>query len=407
MAQFQTFFVALNRVCDAFIATCLNNDQTLRTEVLSIVQYLMKNAAMSEKEIMLRINSRPEETRQLLQRLLACRSDFAGIEPRTIGPDITSFICSDNLQKALNVKSLGNNLNSSNINNSNLYSNYSGKYHATIYNTKQKQYQNLPITPNIKTGMLYSSQDICWVRIYCYKKGQIEEMKKDTALIRFTKIRSVGTFLEEDNSSSNIVNNTTTTTILAADSTDRKKKAAIKKNQQLIIPEEHNYLSYVQFDESDVFEIYYFKPRKTILLINYLEAKYKCAIIFSSTLKVFKYNLLLFISNYVKFMWCYIESRLVFDPNELHEHRRIMIFIIYGILFLNTDNLSCLNPETCNPLISYTGEKPREALLKYIKVQPDKVYRCEGTRPMISIDKSDDFGAISNFIEIVCDLNLH
>lgn len=391
MAQFHTFFASLNRVCDAFIVTCLNNDQTLRTEIMAVAQYLLKNMAMSEEEIMLRIERRPEETRQLLGRLLACRSDFAGIEPRTIGPDITSFICSDNLQKALNVKSLSNNLNSNNINSANLYTDYSGKCHATIFNTKQKQYQNLPIIPNIKTGMLYSSQDICWVRIYCYKKGQIEEMKKDIALIRFTKIHSTTTFLEDENAAT-------------AATTSNEKKA---KKQQSVIPEEHNYLSYVQFDdESSVFEIYYFKSKKTILLINYLEAKYKCAIIFSSALKVFKFNLLLFISNYIKFMWCYIESRLVFDPSELHEQRRIIIFIIYGILFINTDNLSCLNPETCNPLISYTGEKPKEALLKYIKMQPDTVYRCEGARPMISIDKSDDFGAISNFIEIICNINI-
>ena len=157
-----------------------------------------------------------------------------------------------------------------------------------------------------------------------------------------------------------------------------------------------------------VYEIYLEKNNKTIKsdisnTIATLEQTWDADIIFCSELSYFAYNKLLFISNYVKFTWCYSMNKNVFDPKTHNEIKSMCVYMMYGFLFLDTTNLTNMPQHTHNPLIAYTGERPRIAMNKF---NNDTLYNVEGSRAMYSINKNSDFGNRSNFIEIVNTIKL-
>lgn len=163
-------------------------------------------------------------------------------------------------------------------------------------------------------------------------------------------------------------------------------------------------------DLSDnIYELYVHKMKglnmnKLLLsLMHELESKWRVDLIFCSELIAFQYNPLLFLSNYVKFMWCNITNNRIFDPKTYDEIRLLVTYLTYGLLFINNSNLSNMSEGTHQPLIAYTGERPKSAMSKF---KSSTVYAIEGTRSMQTMDMFSDNGTKSNYIEIVSRVQL-
>jgi len=82
----------------------------------------------------------------------------------------------------------------------------------------------------------------------------------------------------------------------------------------------------------------------------------------------------------------------------------LCIYLTYGLLFLNTSNLTNMSDETHNPLIAYTGERPKIAMTRF---NTDKIYIAEGNRAFQTINKGSDFGTKSNYIEIISKVQIN
>lgn len=154
----------------------------------------------------------------------------------------------------------------------------------------------------------------------------------------------------------------------------------------------------------NVYELYCSKniPELFNTLLT-LEREYDADLIFCSELPAFLYNPLLFYSNYIKFMWCYALNRNVFDPTTYDEIRTMTLYAIYGLMFLNTNNLSSMPSTTHGPLISCSGERPKVTLGKF---DNSNIYINEGSRAMQSLNKPSDFGTYSNFIEVITEVSI-
>lgn len=133
-------------------------------------------------------------------------------------------------------------------------------------------------------------------------------------------------------------------------------------------------------------------------MMRLLETEYNADLIFCSELSAFLYNPQLFLSNYLKFMWCYALNRDVFNPTSYSDIRTMVVYMTFGLLFLNTNNLSNMPRNTHGPFISCTGERPKIALSKF---NSNQLYINEGSRALQTLNKASDFGTNSNFLEII------
>lgn len=155
---------------------------------------------------------------------------------------------------------------------------------------------------------------------------------------------------------------------------------------------------------TNVYELYCSKNIPTLFeIMAALEHTYNADLIFCSEVPAFLYNPLLFLSNYIKFMWCYAMNRNIFDPTSYEDIRMMMLYTTYGLMFLTTNNLSSMSSATHGPLISCSGERPRVTLGKF---DTSKVYINEGSRAMQSLNKASDFGTCSNFVEVVTKVSI-
>lgn len=151
----------------------------------------------------------------------------------------------------------------------------------------------------------------------------------------------------------------------------------------------------------NVYELYNEKKLKTLgdVLLT-LEIDYQSDIIFCSELSYFLYNQQLFLSNYIKFMWCYTNNQTIFNPITYKEIESMTKISLRGKVFLESKNQSTMPLDTHNPLIAFTGERPKIALKKFVDRNKDQVYINEGSRAMQCVNKPSDFGTFSNYIEI-------
>lgn len=156
-----------------------------------------------------------------------------------------------------------------------------------------------------------------------------------------------------------------------------------------------------------VYEVYVKKNKnikKTIRwLFQVLETELSAVIIFCSELAHFMYDTTLFLSNYLKFTWCYMNSELIFDPRTYEEFRMMNIYIFYGILHTNTTNLTNMPKETHGGLIAHTAERPKNALNKF---HEDEICYVEGSRALQTTNSGSDFGTHSTYTEVISELNL-
>lgn len=176
-----------------------------------------------------------------------------------------------------------------------------------------------------------------------------------------------------------------------------------------------------------IWELYIEKniaPKKikqiTYDIINMLDES-NCIIIYCTELKIFDYDILLFISNFIKFYYCSLYNKLCFDPKTFEELRETTFLFIKCFSFLDIynlrldsnisncaiKNLSSLTPATHGPLAVVQGERPKVNLKKNITIcGPDYVHVIEGTRPLLSTSNRVDCGSESNYLEIITQVNI-
>lgn len=182
--------------------------------------------------------------------------------------------------------------------------------------------------------------------------------------------------------------------------------AAVQRTlPELELPREADRLVHIH---GRVYELYFRKQSRLLSadvcrLAEWLERTVGADLVFFSELAYFLYNKPLFVSNYLKFMWCYSCDRPSFDPRTQDELQTVTLYTLYATLFLRTNNLTSMPEETHNPLITYTGERPKIAMSKF---DLSRVYNAEGTRAMQTVNLGSDFGACSNYVEVASEIRL-
>lgn len=325
----------MDRVAEAIVN--LLEDPTIRPEALAIAQYMLHTERRSIDRVLEQL-AKPG-ARAYVEKLLACESDILGPTPRSLGIDIISFISADKIQKSLDVK------------------------HMQLTAGSKK------LAPNIKQTILYSHPDIIWIRFY-----------SDSAFFR-------DLCGDDDNEGDD-------------DNTESVVKRRIRANALAELRHcVHDCKATVIRVCDRIYEYYTDKRMIDTLYktMTHLERDYDAHLIFCSELAFFKFDKLLFLSNYVKFVWCYALNRNHFDPRTTHDIKVMTIYLTYGLLFLDCNNLTNMPQHTHNPLIAYTGERPKISMAKFKR---DSVFAAEGTRAMLTLNGSSDFGTKSNFIEI-------
>lgn len=138
---------------------------------------------------------------------------------------------------------------------------------------------------------------------------------------------------------------------------------------------------------------------KTTALLRYYDTFPKTySLIFLSELEYFSYSPLLFISNFIKFKYCNLYKQYTFDPDDFVKLRACCELVIESALFLTTKNLTNVSPHIQNPLIAFTGERPKTSLNRLKKV--NAIYNNQGIRSSQCVNLPMDLGARSTNIEI-------
>lgn len=328
----------------------MNNDKTIRLFAKGVAQYLLLSLNMPLAKAIKLITC--PGSLKCFNRLYDTRSELFGPVPRSIGVDLISFISAEKIQQSLDIKhikktsstasSTANVSNSSSSNRKTTLKRNSSNLHAN------EQFEKFDrIQPKFQLDLIYNHPVSIWIRFY-------------------TKV--------DKNHLENICNVAPNVTLLPVN------------------------------NSGVVYELYLIKNISLAArLMNILEKEYDADLIFCSELPMFHYNSLLFLSNYIKFMWCYSLNRDIFDPILPCDVKALSIYATYGLLFLNTNNLTNMPRETHNPFIACTGERPKMAISKFEK---NKVYINEGSRALQTLNKPSDFGTKSNFIENIIEIDV-
>lgn len=198
-----------------------------------------------------------------------------------------------------------------------------------------------------------------------------------------------------------------------------------------VLGEYQNKYMFIQVNDkldSRIWEIYIEKnlvPKKikqiTFDIINKLDAA-NYVIIYCTELKIFDYDILLFISNFLKFYYCILRNKLCFDPTTFQELKETSFLLVKCFMFLDVfnlrlnpntvncaiKNLSSLTPLTHGPLTVIQGERPKVNLKKNMTMcGPDYVHVIEGTRSLLSTLNRVDGGTESNYLEIITEIEIN
>lgn len=158
--------------------------------------------------------------------------------------------------------------------------------------------------------------------------------------------------------------------------------------------------------DQNIYEIYFKKQftrtnRSLIYEIFTIIENSSGNIIFCSELQYFKsYDRYkcdnqVFLSNYIKFMYCYKLNALTFNPKTMQEDKEMLSCFNFGLIFMFTNNLSNMPQTTHSPFSAMTAERPKTALSKF---QPHVDYNVEGTRSIQAIDMGADIGSDTTYI---------
>lgn len=124
---------------------------------------------------------------------------------------------------------------------------------------------------------------------------------------------------------------------------------------------------------------------------------------FCSELNMFFYEKLVFMSNFIKFMFDYKTNSTLFDVKEFEHSALINSIIINGLTFFKNSNCSITSDETHGPLIKYTGDNPANELKK---CKTNHFYKNVGSRANISVDVPDNLGIHTSYIEMSGEYNM-
>lgn len=215
------------------------------------------------------------------------------------------------------------------------------------------------IKPIINSGMAYSHPEFIWIRVYSTNPKenyiQVSELSKNIFEIYTPKVKSTNGGVVYEYKNKKI----------------QSKKVPINdRNVKKMIEES---LSNGDF------------------------------IVFCSELPFFLSNRAAFISNYTKFMYCYLNEMYDFEVFSFEDYFLLNSLLALSLCIMYNKNLTIMPLETHNPLIRYTGDHPQRELSK---VPKNKIYNVEGSRAEISMDGASDYGTRSHFIEIVGSLKL-
>lgn len=356
-----------------YLASCITKalgDESVEPQARAIAQFMLLCKDMSRDECASLFAK--AGARRLFDKLLDCESEFMGPTPRAVGIDLVAFTTANKIQRSLDVKQ---------------------------YQLNEREARLGRVTPQINNTMLYCDDDYIWLRFHC---GALSE---DVCMTPF-EIQETKQFNARDKvdhylkSYPNGVSNVNLTV------------RRTRRNVQYEVVITNKATVFKVCDK--VYEVYVAKASKKSNdeKLEYLLQRYGTdstySLIFCSELKHFQDRPLLFISNYLKFTYCYLLNQPIFDPKQYDEIKATVLYLSQCSLFMTTTNLNKMSCDTHGPLVAYTGERPKVALSKF-KSEDDGqkiVYTNEGTRAMQTMNKSSDLGARSNYIEVVTKIDL-
>jgi len=143
----------------------------------------------------------------------------------------------------------------------------------------------------------------------------------------------------------------------------------------------------------------------TALLRYYDSQRNDVSLIFLSELNYFEYDRVLFLSNFIKFKYCNLLKEYIFDPHNYRTLRVVMEIFSETVLFMTTKNLTNISASIQNPLIAFTGERPKTSLTRLRKV--NAIHTHQGIRSSQCVNLPMDIGARSTNLEITAKLNRH
>lgn len=360
-------------------------DESVEPQARAIAQYMLLCKDMSRDECA-SLFDKPGAGR-LIDKLLDCESEFMGPTPRAVGIDAVVFTTAHKMQQSLDVKQFQVRTNS----------------FACVGR----------VTPNIKNNILFSDKTFIWIRFHCAALTE-EECLRPVDIFESRTFKTLDDVEKYFKTHSGGVHEFSVDsgggeTVSARPRASNGAGAKSGKHEVIIT----NKATVFKVCEN-VYEIYVVKTsaQSNGLKLDYLLHRYgessDYSMIFCSELKHFQYSPLLFVSNYLKFTYCYSLNRDIFDPRRYDEIKATVLYLSQCSLFMATGNLTNMPRDTHGPLIAYTGERPKIMLSKFKSVDATRtaVYNNEGTRAMQTMNKSSDLGARSNYVEVVSKIDL-
>lgn len=348
------------------------DDVSVEPQARAIAQYMLLCKDMSRDECAA-LFDKPGAGR-LLDKLLDCESEFMGPAPRAVGIDVVVFTTAHKIQQSLDVKQFR-----------------IGQTEACLGR----------VTPNVKNTILFSDKEFIWIRFHCSALTEEE-------CLRPVDISETRTFKTLDDVEKYFKSHSGGVRELCVDSGGGGAKT--RGNHEVVITNRATVFKVCD----NVYELYVVKTsaQSNALKLDYLLRRYGASdnysLIFCSELKHFQDSPLLFISNYLKFTYCYSLNKDIFDPKQYCEIKAAVLYLTQCSLFMSTSNLTNMSCDTHGPLVAYTGERPKVMLSKFTGGDATQTvtYNNEGTRAMQTMNKSSDLGARSNYVEVVSKIEL-
>ncbi|XP_025194295.1 uncharacterized protein LOC112593916 [Melanaphis sacchari] len=400
------------------LASCIietyNRDITIRPQARALAGYMLGCKFMSLSECLELFNKNRKKSRDVIDKLLSCESAFMDIEPRSLGIDLVSYTTAEIIQQSLDVKH---------------------------FQKEKKHKCTGRKIPKIKPNILFNDHEYIWLRWFYKSQAEDDAVTESFFIVEYQRFANILKIKETESVYAYKIIAFDKRTVNA---TNRAYKFCLTRDVESDVDdfyESENSYTFIKTDEgrfvctknratmdnlnfeksndinflvilyhevvvfeiaSNVYESYVYKTTKRSnslkqeALLDYYDSKSKCSLIFSSELAFFKYNVLLFISNFIKFMYCYATNQNTFDPKTYNDFKILNIYICEACLFIDSTNLSNMSSKTHGPLIAYTSERPKTLLNK----MQNEIFVNEGSRAMQSMNLASDIGVRSNMIEI-------
>lgn len=163
-----------------------------------------------------------------------------------------------------------------------------------------------------------------------------------------------------------------------------------------------------------IWELYFPKNKDKVKLkrdLEYfasgLEKSYDADLIFVSELPFFFGKAdPVFLSNTVKFYWCYFTNREDFELKTFSDWEQFSNSFSMALLFLKTTNLNTPSDMTHAPIAAMMGEKPGRNLRTSCKKNPGKMYEATGSRSMAALGLPSDIGSDPSTVIITGEFSL-